>query len=109
MTVADIQLTSPRLRVVLGDDNVLNVQCTNADLVRFDMTRARHKWPTATDAPFLWLTFIAWAALKRTKGIPDSVTYEAFSESTQDITNLTDDGEGSPDAVDPTQSAAGLI
>jgi hypothetical protein len=104
--VADVQLTSPRLRVVLGDDSVLTVQCTNADLVRFDMTRARQKWPGASDAPFLWLTFIAWAGLKRTHGIPETVTYEAFQESTQDIQNLTDESEGSPDAVDPTQSEA---
>jgi hypothetical protein len=104
--VADVKLTSPRLRVVLGDDSVVEVQCSNADLVRFDMTRAKHKWPGAQDAPFLWLTFISWAALRRTRVVADSVTWEAFSESTLDIENLTDDGDGSPDAVDPTQSGA---
>jgi hypothetical protein len=106
--VADVQLTSPRLRVVLGDDSVVEVQCTNADLVRFDMTRARQKWPAATDAPMLWQTFIAWAALRRTRGIPETATYEAFSESTLDIQNLTDESDGSPDAVDPTHPGAGL-
>jgi hypothetical protein len=56
----------------------------------------------------LWLTFIAWAALRRTSGIADSVTWETFSESTQEITNLTDDSDGSPDAVDPSHPGAGL-
>ena len=102
--MADVKLSSPHLRVVLGDDSILTVQCTNADLVRFDMTRARQKWPPAQDAPMLWLTFIAWAALKRTAGIADSVTWEAFSESTQQITNLDDDDEnGGGDVVDPSR------
>jgi len=105
--MADVQLLSPRLRVVLGDDSVLTVQCTNADLVRFDMTKARHKeWPAAADGPIFWLTFIAWAALRRTSSIPETVTWEAFRDSTLDIQNLSDEDDGSPDAVDPTQSAA---
>jgi hypothetical protein len=105
--VADVKLSTPRLRVVLADETDRIVQCTNADLVRFDLTRSKQKWPGPTDAPFLWLTFIAWAALRRTKTIPDTLTYEAFSDSTLEIENMTDEESAADpdrDAVDPFQS-----
>ena len=109
--MADVKLSTPRLRIVLGDDSELVVQATNADLVKYDMTRARQKWPAAQDAPFLWLTFVAWHALRRTGGIPQTTTYEAFSESTQEITNLSDDestADVDRDAVGPTRQGAEL-
>lgn len=104
--MADVKLATPHLRVVLADDTVAEVQCTNADLVRWDMTRAKQRWPSdPREAPFLWLTFLAWAALKRTHTIPPDTTWEAFSESTQEVSNLDEDGNLSDDAVeaDPTQ------
>jgi hypothetical protein len=102
-----IQLSSPRLRVVLGDDRVVQVQAINADLVRFDMVKARHKeWPTAEEGPLLWVTFVAWAALRRTAVIPESVTWDDFWQSAQDVENLTDDSPDGSDAVDPTRLEA---
>ena len=105
--MADVRLTTPRLRVILGDDTAVEVQVINADLVRFDMTRNQHRWPDAESAPMLWLTFVSWVALKRTHTIPEATTWEAYRDSTQQVENLTDD-EGSADAdvVDPTQLAA---
>ena len=76
--MADVKLSTPRLRVVLADGTDREVQCTNADMVRFDLTRSKQKWPGAQDAPFLWLTFVAWAALRRTGVIEQSLGYEAF-------------------------------
>lgn len=73
-------LTSPRLRVATADGSTFEVQTLNPDLIRFDMTRARHGWPDAQGAPFVWLTFIAWAALKREGQIPADLTWETFSE-----------------------------
>lgn len=105
--MADVQLTSPRLRVVLADDSIVEVQCTNADLVRFDLTRGKHKWPAAPEAPMLWITFLAWAALKRTHGIAEAVTWEAFSGSALEVTHLNED-EDDGDAVDPSPSAVEL-
>lgn len=107
--MADVKLTTPRLRVTLGDDSRVEVQTSNADLVRWDMTRGKQRWPSdPREAPFLWLTFLAWAALKRTHTIPQDTTWEAFSESTQEIENLDDSGEPAEEAVeqDPTQQAA---
>lgn len=105
--MADVKLSSPRLRVILADETEQIIQCTNADLVRFDLTRAKQRWPGPQEAPFLWLTFIAWAGLRRTKSIADSLTYEAFSDSTLDIENMTDEesaGDPARDAVDPFRS-----
>ena len=80
--MADVpDLTAPFVRVTMSDSAVYEVQCANPDLVRFDMTRGRMHWPDARDVPFLWMTFIAWAALKREHTIPDDVTWEAFSET----------------------------
>lgn len=98
--MADVRLTTPRLRIVLGDDSEVTVQATNADLVRWDVTRAKHKWPAIKEAPFLWLTFVAWAALRRTKTVPDTVTYESFQETAQSIEDVTDPVGGADD-VDP--------
>jgi len=99
--VADVKLSTPRLRVLLADESELVIQCTNADLVRFDLTRSRQKWPGPTDAPFLWLTFIAWAGLRRAASIPESLTYEAFADTTLEIENLTDEES----ADDPARDA----
>lgn len=104
--MADVRLTTPRLRIILGDDSAHEVQVINADLVLFDMTRHKHHWPDAESAPMLWMTFCAWAALRRSHNIPDTTTWESFRDTTQQIENLTDDSEGSADVVVPTQQAA---
>lgn len=102
----EMRMTQPRLRVLLDDGSTVQAQTNNADLIRWDMTRAKHKWPGVSDAPFLWLTFIAWAALRRTKAIDPGMTWEAFSESAVQVEDLTEyDAEG-VDAVDPTKGAA---
>lgn len=59
------RLAAPLITYVLGDDTERTVQPVNADLLRWDRTRNAKKWPGPDDAPFLWLTFLAWAALKR--------------------------------------------
>jgi len=74
-------LTAPLVRVTLADGTQYDVQCANPDLVRFDMTRGRMHWPEMREAPFLWLTFVAWAASKREHLIPEDVTWEAFNET----------------------------
>jgi hypothetical protein len=80
--MADIpDLSTPLVRVTMSDGATHEVQTANPDLVRFDMTRGRMHWPALQDAAFLWLTFIAWAALKREHEIPDDMTWETFSET----------------------------
>ena len=101
--MADYTITSPRLQVLRGSldaPEVIEVQTLNPDLILWDRTRARHKWPEVKDAPFLWLTFISWAACRREGRIDRSVTYEEWEASTLNVSNVEDDDEGGP--VDPT-------
>jgi hypothetical protein len=101
-------LTTPRFRVVLADGSEHEVQIWNADLVRFDMTRNRHKWPDAGAAPMLWQAFIVWSALRREGIIPTDTPWEAFRDGTPQIaainadgTDLTDD-TAEDEEVDPS-------
>lgn len=85
------------------DPKPLELQTTNADLVLWDRTRAKHRWPVFQDAPFLWLTFISWAAARRTGVIPSDLKYETW-----EATTLSVEAEGEDDDdVDPTHPAPG--
>lgn len=106
--MADFKLTSPRLAVYRGQldaPEVIEVQTLNPDLIAWDMTRAKHKWPKTEDAPFKWLTFIAWHAARRSGAIPTDLTYEAWEGSTLTVVNLDGDEEGT--TVDPTREDLG--
>jgi hypothetical protein len=106
--VADYTITSPRLQILRGSldaPEVIEVQTLNPDLIAWDMTRARHKWPEVRDAPFKWLTFIAWAACRREGRIDRALTYEEWEASTLNVANLNDDDEAA--AVDPTPPGLG--
>jgi len=75
-----VNLKTPRVRVIRASDpdKEQDIQTTNGDLVLWDRTRAKHKWPSFEDAPFLWLTFISWAAARRGGIIGLDVTYETW-------------------------------
>lgn len=107
--MADFKLTSPRLRILRGQmdaPEVIEVQTLNPDLIAWDMTRARHKWPETQAAPFKWMTFIAWHAARREGAIPTDLTYEAFEGTTLAVQNLDADEEGEGGTVDPTHEGA---
>lgn len=101
-------LSSPRLTLIMSDGAELDVQTKNPDLIRYDLTRTKHGWPDGTKVPFLWLTFIGWAALRREHMIPDDVTWELFStELCVSVASMSDDDDeqdgqqGFPFPVDP--------
>ncbi len=105
------RLPSPLLRVTLDDGAVLEVQTTNQDLVRWERTQAKHRWPKATDAPLTWQTFLAWSALRREQQIPAELTWEAFADdrcvgvehvgSDDDDEDDDEDGPGRPTPPGP--------
>lgn len=84
------------------------VQTGNQDFVRWDLERHKNSWPDRADAPMLWLTVMAWAALRRSKEIAMPVT-EFLDRCAQvkavqrDGTDLTADSIESESLVDPTQ------
>lgn len=99
----DVRLSTPRLKVIReSDETAVELQTTNSDLVRWDRTRTRHKWPTIEDAPFLWLTFIAWAAARRSKVIGPDVTYEAWEADVLEVASLSDEDDPEDETGRPT-------
>ena len=93
------QLRNPLLRVVMDDGAVHEVQALNPDLVAWDKTRARHHWPKTEDAPMLWLTFVAFCALRREELIPQ-MSYDDFERRAWEVGTV--DGDGGAATVDPT-------
>ena len=99
----DVRLTTPRLKVIReSDDTILELQTTNADLIRWDRTRAKHKWPTIEEAPFLWLTFLGWSAARRSKVIGPDVTYEAWEADVLQVDSNDDDDDPEDETGRPT-------
>ena len=89
--MGDIRLSSPRVNVIREGHDPLIIQTANPDLVLWDRTRIKHKWPGFQDAPFLWLTFIAWAAARRTGAIPNDYRYEVWESEVLQVVDTTQD------------------
>lgn len=105
---------SLNVTVTLADRaDPLELAITNPDRVAWDRTARRQGWPAFTEAPFLGLTFLAWAAARRTGVYTDS--FEQWSE--HDALDITTAAEATDDADDylsagldhPTGPATALI
>lgn len=83
--MGDIRLNSPRVRVVREGHEDLEVQTANPDLVLWDRTRVKHRWPKFDEAPFMWLTFLSWAAARRTGAIETSYTYDRWESEVLEV------------------------
>jgi len=94
-----IKLATPRLRVVLNEDDAdaIEVQTINADMVLAERTARKHKWGTMSESPMTTLTFLAWAALRRRGLIDPGVTFEAFEATTASISDADDDDDAEDD------------
>lgn len=105
--MGDVRLTSPRVRVIRDGHEPLEIQSDNRDLVLWDMTRSRHRWPKLDEAPFLWLTFVSWAAARRTGAIEPAHTYERWSDEVLSVealdvdTTTGDEGRPFDEAPEP--------
>ena len=85
--VGKVGLTIPRLRVVPAAGDAYTVQAYNPDLLLYEDTAATHRWRGPGDAPFRWLTFLAYAASRRTGVIGDDVSWDLFRTTTLEIVN----------------------
>jgi hypothetical protein len=101
--VARSGLTIPLVRVVPADGDPYEIQCYNPDLLLFEETAAKHRWRGPADAPFRWLTFLAWAASRRTGRIAADVTWESFAATTLEIS----DARPAAPPTDPTRPVPG--
>lgn len=91
------------------DGATLEVQTANPDLIRYERTAAKHRWPGMADQPITWLTFLAWAALRREAQLGPEVTWERFSDELALFVERadTDDDPDGPDPGDPIPPGPG--
>ena len=98
------RLSTPRLHVVMVDGAEHDVQALNVDLVAWDRDRAKHKWPSPQDAPFVWLNYLAWHVLTR-EGIVPTMSLREFESAAAEVSSGTSDaGDEDAGAVDPTNT-----
>lgn len=95
------------IEVFLTDREPFTVTTTLLDHNTWDLTRARHKWPAASDAPLTWMGFLAWSAARRTGKI-EGMTWESFLSECLSVRRPGDDDEEEDTSpVGPTQLAPG--
>lgn len=99
-------VSTQRLRVTLADGQEHELQTSNPDLVRWDITAHKHKWPTMREAPMMWATFIAWCAAKRL-GLYAGSWEDWSNRDCLEVDFLDKDAAGQPQGaeVDPFPSA----
>jgi hypothetical protein len=91
VTVGDVRLESPRVIITREGHEDLEVQTDNRDMIVWETTRARHKWPKFDEAPMMWLTFLAWSAARRTGAIDNGYTWERWREETLQAKTVKDE------------------
>lgn len=97
------RLPSPLIDVWrLSDPDPIRIQVENPDLIRYDDTRGRHKWPPMQEDTWRWQTFITWAAMKRL-GHLDGITFEEWQADVRAV-DLIEETPG--DVARPTQPVA---
>lgn len=74
--------------VTLDNGTRVTEEIRNPDRVRWDMTAARQGWPSFSDAAFLGMTFLSFAALKRTGQYTG--TWEEFRDTDCADIEMTD-------------------
>ena len=102
--MANMRLGTPKVRVIRAsteDDKPLEIQTANPDLVMWDRTRIKHKWPKFEDAPFLWMTFISWAAARRSGLITPDISYEAWERDVLSVEAVDAEDDDESDAPFP--------
>jgi hypothetical protein len=101
--MGDTRLNSPRVTVTRDGHEPLEVQTDNRDLILWEKTRVKHRWPKFDEAPMTWLTFLAWAAARRTGAIESTYRWEQWEAETIEVAtvdrNKDDDEGGRPFAV----------
>ena len=99
--MGDIKLNSPRVVIIREGHDPLELQTANPDLVLWDRTRIKHRWPKFDEAPFLWLTFLGWAAARRTGAIPMDLRYETWEETVLQVVDTGAAEKGPDEMGDP--------
>lgn len=94
-------LEVPELEVWLDGRDPFRVRIDQAAQVKWDLERAKRRWPPMDDAQALWSTFVAWAAASRGGLVEDKMPFEVFAEQIVKIDLV------SVEPVNPTDPGAG--
>lgn len=112
-----MSLAKTKITVELNDGKTHDLVIPNASLVAWDRARVQMKWPKLDEAPFLWMTWVAWHHMKAAGLIPLETKFDEFETTlcvavgdtdAEEIAATVDAGgkwEGEP--VDPTQTSPG--
>jgi hypothetical protein len=93
------KITSPRVLVIRDGHEPLEVQTDNRDMILWETTRVKHRWPKFDEAPMMWLTFLAWAAARRTGAIDTGHTWEQWRGETLQARTVDDDEDDDEDGA----------
>ena len=101
--MGEVRLTSPRVVVIRDGLPDLELQTNNSDMILWDLTRPKQRppWPAFNDAPILWMTFLAWAAARRTGAIEPSYTWETWRPEVLEVTPQNDEDAPEDEAGAP--------
>ncbi|PMQ21374.1 hypothetical protein [Glutamicibacter arilaitensis] len=77
--------------------NTENVTAIYADLVKYDILRARHNFPKREESDFLFMALVAFAALIRVGKVAQGTKVEDFLNSLEGITPEDDAEEAEAD------------
>lgn len=100
--MSTLKTVRQHLRVPMREGDAVEVWTSPAEYRVQALTWKRHpEWPTREEDPVTFLMFMAWAAARRSHAIPIDLKFEAFLDAAEDVQELE------PEAVDPTQPAAG--
>src|SRR4051794_23202930 len=103
--MGDVKLVAPRVLVIReGEDDPLELQTDNRDLLAWESTRVRHKWPKFDESPFKWMTFLSWSAARRAGEIDNGLTYEKWEAS---VLSVRDVGSEDTEIGTPTDAGPG--
>lgn len=79
---------------------------TNRARVEWDFTRNKNNWPGPAEAPFLWITFLAWATLVHRGDYPETVDGKPSFKRFRDVDCLYIEKKADEaDEADPTREA----
>lgn len=88
------------LEVELSDGTTHTVQTTNRDMIRYELTANKQRWPRFDDGGgFLGMTFMAWSAMKAEGTYTEN--WETFSEKDCVSVSPADTGEDNEELSAP--------
>lgn len=83
----------PRFIVQLTPDGeLIHVLCSQRDMLRWEETQHRNKWPDGDKAPFLLAWFLAWSALSGKGELPEGM--RKWEEFKAKVVGVGPDGDG---------------